>query len=216
MASKDSKDSKDETAAFQARWTLLEAARLPGGAVWEPLRRHRSLDVVLVWAAAHAIHWLIQQPAEWLLLAVYSAAVVARLLALRPATAITWLAAWALADYVVYSLVLPATSATTASLMVHSVVVVKLQGLNLRGAGLLAIAAALVFARDPPQLTAWHRLMASHCTGAPRCPALRGARARALTSVRGRPRGGRGARVTSVWLRLAADARGGVRVRTLR
>ena len=192
MASKDSKDSKDETAAFQARWTLLEAARLPGGAVWEPLRRHRSLDVVLVWAAAHAIHWLIQQPAEWLLLAVYSAAVVARLLALRPATAITWLAAWALADYVVYSLVLPATSATTASLMVHSVVVVKLQGLNLRGAGLLAIAAALVFARDPPQLTAWHRLMASHCTGAPRCPALCGARARALTLVRGRLRRGAG------------------------
>jgi hypothetical protein len=139
--------------------SLLEAVRGVGR------RRAQRVDVLVVWAAAQAAHWLLQQPAEWLLLALYSVSVIVRLLALRPLTAVAWLAAWAVLDYCVYVWLLPAASATAASLMVHSVIVVRLQGCNLRGAALLAVAAALVFARESPTLTAWHRALAAHCTG---------------------------------------------------
>jgi len=142
---------------------VLKDARLPGA--WEPLLRHRSVDVVLLWATAHAVHWLMAQPVEWLVLAAYSVVVLARLRSLRPVTALVWLAAWALADYVVYSLVAPAIAAKTASFMVHSVLVVKLQGCNLRGAALVAIAAAVLVARDSPQVANWYRAVAAHCTG---------------------------------------------------
>ena len=142
---------------------VLKDARLPGA--WEPFLRHRSVDVVLLWAAAHAVHWLMAQPVEWLVLAAYSVVVLARLRSLRPVTALVWLAAWALADYVVYSLVAPAIAAKTASFMVHSVLVVKLQGCNLRGAALVAIAAAVLVARDSPQVANWYRAVAAHCTG---------------------------------------------------